>query len=129
LSDTTKSWKTGLKGCKKCGKVGPFDFCSKECTEEYKKNLGEQKEPRVELSKIPEGAKQKETFFNDDLRDGAFQKGIHWRKNKIEVIFKARTARVPDNEILRQLRLGGITIQKARELMRDSDELLGRGEI
>ena len=29
-------------------------------------------------------------------------------------------------KILRELRLGGLTIQKARELMKDSEELLGR---
>lgn len=42
------------------------------------------------------------------------------RKNKIDIIYKARKAGISDNEILKELRLGGITIQKARELMSDS---------
>jgi hypothetical protein len=61
--------------------------------------------------------------FKDDLRDGAFQRGIMWRKNKLQTIYKARRAGVSDEQILRELRIGGITIQKARELMKDEEEL------
>jgi hypothetical protein len=49
-----------------------------------------------------------------------------WRKNKLQAIHDARLAGVIDAEILKELRIGGITAQKARELMRDSEELLGR---
>ena len=63
--------------------------------------------------------------FKADLRDGAFQRGIMWRKNKLETICKARQTGVPDEQILRELRIGGITVQKARELMKDSEELFG----
>jgi hypothetical protein len=64
--------------------------------------------------------------FKADLRDGAFQRGILWRKNKLLTIQKAKEAGVSDEQILKELRIGGITIQKARELMRDSEELFGR---
>ena len=66
--------------------------------------------------------------FKADLRDGAFQRGIMWRKNKLETICKARQSVVSDEQILRELRIGGITIQKARELMKDSEELFGEQE-
>ena len=64
--------------------------------------------------------------YTDELRDGAFQKGLIWRKNKLATIHKARKSGVSESDILRELRIGGITIQKARELMRESDELYGR---
>jgi len=80
---------------------------------------------------FPESAKileqrQGANGFTDDLRDGAFQKGILWRKNKLEAIYKARQTGVSDEQILKELMIGGITRQKARELMRDSEELFGR---
>lgn len=77
-------------------------------------------------AKILEQDKQNKNGFTDDLRDGAFQKGINWRKTKLEAIHKARQAGISDNQIDRELRIGGITKQKARELMKDSEELLGR---
>jgi hypothetical protein len=110
-----------LNNCKTCGKRVPsgIDFC-RSCAEKH-------------LSPKPEGESKPVTekngdkiLFSDELQDGAFQRGIHWRKNKIGTVFKARQAGVSDEMILRELRLGGITIQKARELMRDSEELLGR---
>jgi hypothetical protein len=79
-----------------------------------------------ESAKILEQDKQNQNGYTEDLRDGAFQKGIMWRKNKLEAIHKARRAGKSDEEILRELRIGGITRQKARELMGDSEELLGR---
>jgi hypothetical protein len=107
--------------CKTCGKKIPagIDYC-KACAE---KHLTPQ--PEIETPKAPvkEGEK---IVFADELLDGAFQRGIQWRKNKLETICKARKAGASDEQILRQLRIGGITIQKARELMRDSEELLGR---
>ena len=128
MSDNTEGWKAELKSCKSCGKSGQFDFCSKDCMEKYKQEREENKKSDLEPAKNLQHSEHKENAFADELKDGAFQKGIHWRKNKIEVIYKARKAKVPDQEILRQLRLGGITIQKSRELMRDSEELYGRGE-
>jgi hypothetical protein len=97
-------------------------------------NMSETKEGREakfaracpETAKMIEQEKQITNDFSGDLRDGAFQKGINWRKNKLEAIHRARKAGLSDEQILRELRLGGITIQKARELMRDSEELLGR---
>jgi hypothetical protein len=79
-----------------------------------------------ESAKILEREKQNKNGFTEDLRDGAFQKGIMWRRNKLEAIFKARRAGVSDEQILRELMIGGITRQKARELMKDSEELFGR---
>lgn len=126
MSDKTESWKAELKSCKTCGKSGQFDFCSKDCMEKYKQKQEENRKSDLETSKILQHSEHKENAFTNDLRDGAFQKGIHWRKNKIEAIHKARNTGVSDEHVLRELRLGGITIQKARELMRDSEELLGR---
>jgi hypothetical protein len=40
-------------------------------------------------AKILEQDKQNKNGFTDDLRDGAFQKGINWRKTKLEAIHKA----------------------------------------
>ena len=128
MRDETEDWKANLKSCKNCGKSGHFDFCSKDCLEKYKQTQEKDKKAHFEPAKNLQPSEHKENAFTDELKDGAFQKGIQWRKNKIEVIYKARKARVPDQEILRQLRLGGITIQKSRELMRDSEELYGRGE-
>lgn len=111
-----------MKSCKKCGAPIPdgLDVC-RPCAE---KHLNTQPEKEVQvLANQKEGDK---IAFADELRDGAFQKGIHWRKSKLEAIYKARKAGVSDEQVLRQLRLGGITIQKARELMKDSEELLGR---
>jgi hypothetical protein len=79
-----------------------------------------------ESAKILEEERQAKNSFTDDLRDGAFQKGIVWRKNKLQAINRARQAGVPDEQILRELRIGGITVQKSRELMKDLEELLGR---
>jgi hypothetical protein len=64
--------------------------------------------------------------FMNDLKDGAFQSGIKWRKNKLEAIQKARHAGLTDRQILRELRISGITNHKAIELMTESEELLGR---
>jgi hypothetical protein len=110
-----------MSNCKTCGRLIPdgLDSC-RSCAE---KHLNPQ--PEMEISK--DYHKEGENIvYADELLDGAFQKGIHWRKNKLETIFKVRKAGVSDEQILRQLRIGGITIQKARELMRDSEELLGR---
>ena len=79
-----------------------------------------------ESAKILAQEKQNKNGFTDDLRDGAFQKGIMWRKNKLQAIHKARQAGISDEQISRELRIGGITSQKTRELMKDSEELLGR---
>jgi hypothetical protein len=79
-----------------------------------------------ESAKILEDEKQSKNGFSDDLRDGAFQRGCKFRADKLRAILNARQAGVTDEQILRELRIGGITIQKARELMRDSEELLGR---
>jgi hypothetical protein len=64
--------------------------------------------------------------FTNDLRDGAFQNGIKWRKGKLEAIYKARKAGLTDEQILRELRISGITFHKATELMKESEELFGR---
>ena len=115
-----------MNNCRNCGKEIPqgIDYC-RDCAE---KHLSPQ--PEIESKeKIQISINRKvgeKIIFADELRDGAFQKGIHWRKNKLEAIYKARNAGVSDESVLRELRLGGITIQKARELMRDSEELLGR---
>lgn len=123
MSEANADWKAGLKSCKTCGKSGQFDFCSKDCIEKYKQSQEEHSKAHIEYSKE---TSNKENPFTEGLRDGAFQKGIHWRRCKLEAIFKTRNSGVSDEQILRQLRIGGITIQKARELMRDSEELLGR---
>jgi hypothetical protein len=111
-----------VKPCKNCGKEIPdfLDFC-KTCAE---KHFNPQLEE--ESQKIVSQTNGEKTVFSDELRDGGFQKGLNWRKNKLEAISRARKAGIIDEQILRELRLGGITIQKARELMRDSEELLGR---
>ena len=108
--------------------LGNSTFVAKIVWRITNKNEEKNKSSHLESAKNLQPTEPKENTFADELKDGAFQKGIHWRKNKIEVIYKARKAGVSDQEILRQLRLGGITIQKARELMRDSEELYGRGE-
>jgi hypothetical protein len=79
-----------------------------------------------ESAKILDKEQKNPNGFTDDLKDGSFQRGILWRKTKLEAIHKARQTGVSDEEIQRTLRIGGITIQKARELMHDSEELLGR---
>jgi hypothetical protein len=117
-----------VRKCKKCGSDVPdsVDYCN-TCAEEHK---AEKEENFVkacpESAKTLEQEKQCMNGFREDLRDGAFQKGIMWRKNKLQAIHDARQAGATDAEILKELRIGGITIQKARELMRDSEELLGR---
>lgn len=112
--------------CKKCGSDAPdsADYCN-TCAEEHKTEKDFAK-ACPESAKILEQEKQCLNGFRDDLRDGAFQKGIMWRKNKLQAIHYARLAGVIDAEILKEPRIGGITAQKARELMRDSEELLGR---
>lgn len=111
-----------INSCKSCGKPIPdgLDHC-RSCAE---KHLNPK--PTIETQTSVNQKEGEKIVFADELLDGAFQKGIHWRKNKLEVICKARKASASDEQILRQLRIGGITIQKARELMRDSEELLGR---
>jgi hypothetical protein len=84
------------------------------------------KEACPESAKILEQQYQNVNRFAEDLRDGAFQRGIKWRQDKLKAIFNARQASVSDQDILRELRIGGITAQKARELMKDSEELFGR---
>ncbi len=110
-----------MDSCKTCGKQLPegLDYC-RDCAEKHLNPTPEPEAPKVTQK---EGEK---ILFADELLDGAFQRGIHWRKNKLEAIYKARKAGVSDEQILRQLRIGGITIQKSRELMHDSEELLGR---
>jgi hypothetical protein len=112
-----------MKSCKSCGKQIPngLDYC-RECAEKY---LSPQPETIPEKLAVNQ-TRGEVTVFSDELRDGGFQKGLNWRKNKLEAIFRARKVGLQDEQILRELRLGGITIQKARELMRDSEELLGR---
>jgi|WetSurMetagenome_2_1015567.scaffolds.fasta_scaffold26128_2 hypothetical protein len=111
-----------MGNCKACGKQIPdgLDSC-RICAE---KHLNPK--PEIETQTLANQKEGEKIVFAEELLDGAFQRGIHWRKNKLEVIFKTRKAGVSDEQILRQLRIGGITIQKARELMRDSEELLGR---
>jgi hypothetical protein len=128
MSDPDDDWKSKLQSCKNCGKTGPFDFCSKDCLEQFKQKKEAVRQPTPKSTVNLQEPKHNGNGFSDDLRDGAFQKGILWRKNKLLAINRARSSGIPDNGILRELRLGGITIQKARELMRDSGELLGRGE-
>jgi hypothetical protein len=110
-----------VKSCKKCGVSIPdgVDVC-RPCAEKY---LSPKPEITQQTSIKKEGEKND---FSDDLRDSGFQKGLNWRKNKLEAISKARKTGLQDEQVLRELRLGGITIQKARELMKDSEELLGR---
>jgi hypothetical protein len=111
-----------MGSCRACGKQIPdgLDSC-RNCAE---KHLNPQ--PKVESQTLVKQKEEERILFADELLDGAFQRGIHWRKNKLETIYKARKASVSDEQILRLLRIGGITIQKSRELMRDSEELLGR---
>ena len=112
-----------MNNCKSCGKQIPdgLDYC-RVCAEKLR---SPQPETETEKSAVTL-TKGEKIVFSDELRDGGFQKGLNWRKNKLEAINRARKAGVSDEQILRELRLGGITIQKARELMRDSEELLGR---
>jgi hypothetical protein len=79
-----------------------------------------------ESAKILNQEKQGKTEFSNELRDGAYQRGCTFRAGKLSAIMKARQAGISDDQILRELRIGGLTIQKARELMKDSEELLGR---
>ncbi len=111
-----------MSNCKTCGKKIPvgLDYC-RNCAE---KQLSPQ--PEIETQNAVNQKGEEKILFADELLDGAFQRGIHWRKNKLETVYKARKAGVSDEQILRQLKIGGITIQKSRELMRDSEELLGR---
>jgi hypothetical protein len=98
----------------------------KDMTEEKSQRDADFRRACPESAKIIDQEKQSKNGFTEDLRDGAFQKGILWRKNKLEAIHKARRAGVSDQQISRELRIGGITPQKARDLMRESEELLGR---
>ncbi len=113
--------------CRGCNRPVPegVDYC-RDCAERHFSTETEKTE-QVDRKK-PENIQdsQQKNGFTDDLRDGAFQGGIMWRKNKIQAIHKARQVGVSDEHILRELRIGGITIQKARELMKDSEELLGK---
>ena len=101
-----------------------LNYCNEDCLRKHIEIKSARKTPEMvkNLEEIP----QNRNGFTDDLRDGAFQKGCNWRATKLNAILKARQARETDNQIERELRLGGITKQKARELMRDSEELLGR---
>jgi hypothetical protein len=111
-----------LGNCKTCGKLIPdaLNTC-RVCAEKHLNPPLQTEAPQP--SNKTEEAK---AVLSDELRDGGFQKGLNWRKNKINAIYHARKAGASDEQILRELRLGGITIQKARELMRDSEDLLGR---
>jgi hypothetical protein len=118
-----------VNNCKNCGieVLNGVDYC-RDCAEKHLSTKPEKDFAKgfPESAKILEQERQSKNGFTDDLRDGAFQKGINWRKTKLEAIHKARHQGVSDELILRELRIGGITIQKARELMKDSEELLGR---
>jgi hypothetical protein len=94
-----------------CNKEAPKGkkYCGEEC-----------------LKKALELRRHEGDKLTGDLRDGAFQRGITWRKTKLNAIYQARQAKEPEEQILRELRIGGITVQKARELMRDSEELFGK---
>jgi hypothetical protein len=103
--------------CKNCSKpIGDnLSFCSKECVKQFEEK---QKQPAIVVAS--------NNGFTNDLRDGAFQNGIKWRKGKLEAIHKARQAELTDEQILRELRISGITCHKAIELMTESEELFGR---
>jgi hypothetical protein len=109
-----------------CGKEIPdgMNYCNEDCLRKHIEIKSAKTCPQN--TKNIEAEPQNKNAFTDDLRDGAFQRGILWRKNKLEAIHKARQSTLSDDQIIRELRLGGITVQKARELMRDSEELLGR---
>jgi hypothetical protein len=117
-----------MDNCKTCGKEIPdgLEHC-RDCTERhFQINSGKEfAKGFPESAKILEQEKQNLNTYADELRDGAFQKGLIWRRNKLLAIHKARQNGISEKDILRELRIGGITIQKARELMRESAELLG----
>jgi hypothetical protein len=97
MSNENVNFRDDLKACNTCGKAGQFDFCSKDCLEKYKEH---QEEKRIEA---PNKIALKDNPLSDDLKDGAFQKGIHWRKNKLEAIYRSRKAGISDEQILREL--------------------------
>ena len=118
-----------MNNCKNCGKEIPqgIDYC-RDCAEKHSKGNSEKSFAKAcpESAKIIEQEKQNVKSYMEDLRDGGFQKGCKYREAKLKAIFQARQEGLLDEKILRELRLGGLTTQKARELMKDSEELLGR---
>jgi hypothetical protein len=118
-----------MNNCKQCGKELPAgkNYCNEECVRKHiEAKKAENSEKFRTCTEVFKEEKQAETIFTDDFRDGAFQRGIIWRRTKLRVIHLARRSGVSEEQILRELRIGGITIQKARELMKDSEELFGK---
>lgn len=67
--------------------------------------------------------------IDDPLQDCHFQRGIMWRRDMICAIVSERLKKkTPDSIILKRLRRGGITLQKATELMNEATELYGEEE-
>jgi len=76
---------------------------------------------------FPESAKileeQKDITLQDRLRNPHFMRGLTWRKDKLEAVCEARIKGQPENWILEQLMLGGLTELTARKIMHDSGRL------
>jgi hypothetical protein len=100
--------------------------CNKEINDDKKYCNENCLKRHLELKKQSEKVLEANNDVSGILRDGAFQNGIKWRKGKLEAIHLARKNGLSDKEILRELRLGGITAHKALELMAESEELFGR---
>lgn len=61
--------------------------------------------------------------IEDPLQDCHFQRGIRWRRDMLCSIQKAICEGISETIILKRLRRGGITLQKAIELVNESKEL------
>jgi hypothetical protein len=108
------------KNCQNCGKpIEGGKFCSPECGQlYYKKPEGPKpldvKHNQHEKSLAPDH--QLET----QLTNTQWQRGLAWRKEKIEAIAEARRRGIDEKEIFKQLKRSGLTDQTARKIMDDA---------
>ena len=80
------------------------------------------------LAKILEETPKKPELgreLRDKLTSGHFQKGLVWRKEKLESVAQARRIGITDEEIFKQLKIAGLMDITARNIMKDAYYLDG----
>ena len=63
--------------------------------------------------------------LREKLTSGQFQKGLMWRKEKLEAVAQARSMGISDEEIFGQLKIAGLMDITARSIMKDAYYLDG----
>ena len=114
-----------------CNKEIPKDkkYCNEDCLKrhlELKKHSKQVTDANKDVIDTSNNSTIIYNGFMNALKDQSFQSGIKWREGKLKAILKARQNGLTDLQILKELRISGITSHKAIELMSESEELLGR---